>query len=101
MIFMYTNWNLCTIVGLAAGRILTDIGHWGLDFAMVAAFIGMIMPFLKNRPSYFAVLVSGAAALLFHGLPHKLGLILATVAGITAGIAVDALLSRKPDAGEK
>ena len=91
MIFMYTNWNLCTLVGLAAGRMLANIGRWGLDFAMVAAFIGMIIPYLKNRPTYFAVLVSGAASILFHGLPHKLGLILATI----AGIAADALASSK------
>jgi predicted branched-subunit amino acid permease len=95
---MYTNWNLCTVVGLAAGRMLTSIGRWGLDFAMVAAFIGMIIPYLKNRPTYFAVLVSGVAAVLLHGLPHKLGLILATVAGIAAGVAADTLASHKPDA---
>jgi predicted branched-subunit amino acid permease len=67
---------------------------------MVAAFIGMIIPYLKNRPTYFAVLVSAVAALLFHGLPHKLGLILATVAGISAGIAADTLASRKTEAGK-
>jgi 4-azaleucine resistance transporter AzlC len=100
MVFMYTNWNLCTVVGLAAGRMLMSIGRWGLDFAMVAAFIGMIIPYLKNRPTYFAVLVSAVAALLFHGLPHKLGLILATVAGISAGIAADTLASRKTEAGK-
>ncbi|MEJ2476841.1 MAG: AzlC family ABC transporter permease [Desulfobacterales bacterium] len=98
MVFMYINWNLCTVVGLAAGRMLSRIGHWGLDFAMVAAFIGMIIPYLKNRPTYFAVLVSGAAAVLLNGLPHKLGLILATVAGIAAGVTADTLASRKPDA---
>ncbi|MGW8186056.1 MAG: AzlC family ABC transporter permease [Desulfobacterales bacterium] len=100
MVFMYTNWNLCTIVGLAAGRVLTSIGRWGLDFAMVAAFIGMIIPYLKNRPTYFAVLVSGAASILFHGLPHKLGLIIATIAGIAAGIAADSLASSKTEAGK-
>ena len=99
MIFMYTNWNLCTVVGLIAGRMLTSIGRWGLDFAMVAAFIGMIIPYLKNRPAYFAVLVSGTAAVLLNELPHKLGLILATVAGITAGIAADTLASRETNAG--
>jgi predicted branched-subunit amino acid permease len=76
---------------------LSRIGHWGLDFAMVAAFIGMIIPYLKNRPTYFAVLVSGTAAVLLNGLPHKLGLILATVAGIAAGVTADRLAWRKPD----
>ncbi|MFO7688602.1 MAG: AzlC family ABC transporter permease [Desulfobacterales bacterium] len=100
MVFMYTNWNLCTFAGLSAGRILADIGHWGLDFAMVAAFIGMIIPYVKNRPTCFAVVVAGTTAVLFNGLPHKLGLILATAAGITAGVIADALPTRKRGAGK-
>ncbi len=101
MIFMYANWNLCTLVGLAAGRLLADIGRWGLDFAMVAAFIGMVIPFLVNRSTYVAVLVSGAAAVLFNGLPHKLGLMIAAVSGILAGILVDALASSRSGAGKE
>ncbi len=91
MIYMYTNWNVCTIIGLVAGRLLQDIAGWGLDFAMVAAFIGMVMPYLKDRPNYCAVLVAGASALMFHGLPHKLGLIAASLAGIGAGVITDTL----------
>lgn len=91
MVFMYTNWNLCTVVGLIAGRMLQDIGGWGLDFAMVAAFIGMVIPYLKDRPNYCAVLAAGAGALLFNGLPHKLGLIVASILGILAGVAAERL----------
>lgn len=94
MVFMYTNWNMCTVVGLIAGRMLQGIGGWGLDFAMVAAFIGMVIPYLKDRPNYCAVLAAGAGALLFNGLPHKLGLILASIAGIFAGVAAERLLRR-------
>ena len=91
MVFMYANWNLCTVVGLIAGRMLQDIGGWGLDFAMVAAFIGMVIPYLKDRPNVCAALAAGASALLFNGLPHKLGLIVASVAGITAGVVAERL----------
>ena len=89
MVFMYTNWNVCTVVGLIAGRMLQDIGGWGLDFAMVAAFIGMVIPYLKDRPNVCAALAAGASALLFNGLPHKLGLIVASVAGIAAGVVAE------------
>lgn len=94
MVFMYTNWNLCTLVGLLAGRMLQQVGGWGLDFAMVAAFIGMVIPYLKDKPSYITVLVAGAGALVFHGLPHKLGLIVASLAGITAGVIAEYLHER-------
>lgn len=96
MLFMYTNWNICTAVGLVAGRVLSDVGGWGLDFAMVAAFIGMVLPYLKDKPNYVAVLVSGASALLFYGLPHKLGLIIATLLGIAAGVAAESCTGPHP-----
>jgi 4-azaleucine resistance transporter AzlC len=92
MVFMYTNWNICTLVGFTAGRLLQDIGGWGLDFAMVAAFIGMVLPYLKNRPNVCTVIVAGLLALVFHGLPHQLGLIVASVSGIGTGMLVEHLL---------
>jgi len=91
MVFMYVNWNICTLAGLLAGRMLQDIDGWGLDFAMVAAFIGMVLPYLKDRPNYCVVLVAGIGALLFDDLPHKLGLIIATLLGIGAGVAAERL----------
>jgi len=95
MTFMYTNWNICTIVGLVAGRMLQGIGGWGLDFAMVAAFIGMVIPYLKDKPTYIAVLASAAGALAFQGMPHKLGLILATVIGMAGGVTAEMLQGRR------
>jgi len=99
MVFMYTNWNICTVIGLAAGRLLKGIEGWGLDFAMVAAFIGMVLPYVKNRPTVWAVSIAGASALVFNGLPHKLGLVIAALAGIAAGVIAE---GRQPNAtGDK
>jgi 4-azaleucine resistance transporter AzlC len=95
MVFMYVNWNLCTLLGIAAGRFLEGIGGWGLDFAMVAAFIGMVIPYLTDTPGYCVALVSGASALALNGLPHKLGLIAASILGIMAGVAAESLRARR------
>lgn len=89
MLFMYANWNLCTMIGLLAGRMLSDVGGWGLDFAMVAAFIGMVLPYVKDKPNLATVLVAGGSALAFYHLPHKLGLMAAAVLGIAAGVIVE------------
>ena len=94
MAFMYVNWNLCTVIGLVAGRMLQGIGGWGLDFAMVAAFIGMVIPYLTDKPSYCVVWVSGLSALACNGLPHKLGLIVASVLGMAAGVLAETLAAR-------
>lgn len=98
MTFMYTNWNICTIVGLVAGRMLQGIGGWGLDFAMVAAFIGMVIPYLKDNPTYIAVLAAAVSALAFQGMPHKLGLIMAAVIGMVAGVAAEMVYERRTHA---
>jgi 4-azaleucine resistance transporter AzlC len=91
-VFMYTNWNACTLVGLAAGRHLSGVAGWGLDFAMPATFIGMVIPFLKDRPGWISVLAAGAVSIPAAALPHKLGLVLAALVGIAAGLAVETSL---------
>lgn len=89
MAFMYINWNICTVIGAFAGTMLQGIGGWGLDFAMVATFIGMVIPFIQDRPTYAAVFAAAATALLCHGLPHQIGLMIAAAVGMAAGMAAE------------
>lgn len=91
-IFMYTNWQLCTYIGLRAGQSIPDPASWGLDFAMVVTFLGMLVPFVQGKPALVAVLVAGAVSLLAYPLPHRLGLMVAALAGILAGVLAEALL---------
>lgn len=88
---MYGNWVLCTLVGVVLGSSLPGLESWGLDFAMVATFIGIVVPSLRSRPMVVAALVAGAVALLAHALPYKLGLILAALAGVIAGLLAEQL----------
>lgn len=86
---MYSNWLLCTGLGLTVGQLIPNAAAWGLDFAMVATFIGMIIPYLATRPMVGAVLVTSVVALLANGLPHKLGLMVAAIAGVATGFILD------------
>lgn len=89
---MYFNWQLCTWLGLTVGQALPNAANWGLDFAMSATFIGMIIPYLKTRSMTATVVTAGLAALLAHGLPHQLGLIVAAMVGIAAGVTTEEVL---------
>ena len=89
-LFMYLNWQFCTFLGLMVGQRIPDAAAWGLDFAMPVTFIGMVIPYLKNRPMWATTVVAGVVALVAYPLPHKLGLILAALAGIAAGVIVEA-----------
>ncbi len=86
---MYFNWQLWTVVGVLLGQSVPVLATLGLDFAMVATFAAIVALQLRERPVLFAALVAGAVALLARGLPYKLGLMLAAIAGVTTGVLVE------------
>lgn len=91
-IAMYVNWQLCTFLGITLGQMIPDATGWGLDFAMSVTFIGIIVPYLKNKPMVISVIVAGFVAVATASLPNKLGLMLAALAGISAGVTNENLL---------
>lgn len=88
-IFMYTNWQFWTFVGLRAGQAIPNPEAWGLEFALPVTFIGMLVPMLRERPVIASALVGGGGALLFSGLPNQLGLIVATLLAVTVGVLME------------
>lgn len=91
---MYSIWFACTLIGVGLGQTLPSLGEWGLDFAMVATFIGIVVPLLRNQPMIVAALVASVVAVAAHGLPYKLGLLLAALLGVTAGLVAEHLGGR-------
>lgn len=81
------SWVLFTALGIALGQAVPQVAHWGLEFAMVATFTGIVVPMLVSRAQVLAALAAAITALLAAGLPYKLGLMLAVVAGVAAGMA--------------
>lgn len=88
-IAMYADWQLVTWIGIIAGQAIKDPGSWGLDFAMVVTFIGMLVPLVKDRPALASVLVAGVSAILAHSLTNQLGLLVAALLGILAGVLAE------------
>jgi predicted branched-subunit amino acid permease len=93
---MYSTWVLCTIAGMLLGHALPGMADWGLDFAMVATFVGIVVPLLRTRPMLAAALSAAVVSVVLHGLPYKLGLMLAALAGVAAGLGA-AALCRQPE----
>ncbi|MCY1185219.1 hypothetical protein D9M73_259810 [compost metagenome] len=61
---------------------------------MLATFIGIVVPLLRNFPQIAAALVAGAVALATHALPYKLGLMAAAFSGIAVGVVLE---RQRPD----
>lgn len=91
----YVSWNLATLVGIFFGANIEGIDTWGLDFAMSATFIGMVIPHLVNRPMIAGVLTSAILAVLTYPLPHKIGLVLSAITGMAVGYALEQWLHTK------
>lgn len=88
---MYVTWQLSTLLGIIAGQRLQSMADWGLEFAMVVSFIGIVVPMLISRPMLVCALVAGTTACVLRDLPNQLGLICATV----VGVAVACLMARR------
>lgn len=85
---LWTSWQISTAAGIFLGaRIPSD---WSLDFAIPLTFIALLVPDLKDRPSVVAALAAGITAALANGLPFKLGLLVAALVGIAAGMLASA-----------
>ncbi|MFC3107601.1 AzlC family ABC transporter permease [Undibacterium arcticum] len=85
---MYANWQLWTVIGLLFGAVFPQLQSLGLDFAMVATFIAIVVPQLASLPQLSAALAAGLCAYLWQGLPYKLGLLSAALVGIAVGLTL-------------
>ncbi len=86
-------WHIGSYVGLlAAGRIPAE---WGLDFAGMLALVALLVPMLGSRPALAGTVVAGACGLWFDPLPARIGLVLATLAGVTAALLAERLQRRR------
>ena len=84
---LYFSWQAAVILGVFAGARVP--ASWSLDFAVVLCFIALLIPAVRTRADLAASIVAGAVALVAAGLPFRLSLVVASVAGIAAGLAIE------------
>lgn len=81
---LWTCWQLSTAVGVFLGAQVPS--SWSLDFALALTFIALVVPALEDKAAASAALLAGAVSVFAFGLPYKLGLLLAALVGIGAGM---------------
>lgn len=90
---MWFVWVSGTAAGAFLGSSLPE--SWSLDFAVPLMFLALLIPNIKDHPSLLAALVGGSVALLAKPLPFNLGLIVAALLGVAAGLSAESLKIRK------
>lgn len=84
---LWTGWQITTAMGIFLGASVP--AAWPLDFALPLTFIALVVPLLRDRAGVAAAVVAGLVALLAVGLPFKLGLLVAALFGMVAGLMVE------------
>ena len=90
---LFVTWQAAVVAGVLAGAQVP--AAWSLDFAVSLSFIALLVPAVRSRADLAAATVAGAMALLAAGLPYRLALVVASIAGIAAGMAVELARERR------
>lgn len=90
---LWSSWQVSTAVGVFLGASVPQ--SWALDFTLPLTFIALVVPTLKDRPAVAAALAAGLVAILAVPLPLKSGIIVATLAGLIAGVSLETRMLRR------
>ena len=82
----YLGWNIATLLGIVAGQSIDNLGELGLDFAIAATFIAIVVPTVKKPSILVCVLVSLTLAVVCAVFAIQAGLSIAAISGMAAGM---------------
>lgn len=88
---MYASWNTVTLAGMLFGSAFPQLQALGLEYAIVATFVAIIVPQLGRLPHLAAAIAAGTLAYLWQGMPYKLGLLASVAVGVLVGLALTRL----------
>jgi predicted branched-subunit amino acid permease len=80
-------WQAAVLAGILIGAGVP--ASWRLEFAAPLAFIAMTAPLLRERAMIAAALAAAITVVAASGLPLRLNVIVAALAGIAAGLLVE------------
>lgn len=84
-ITFYVIWNISTFAGIVVGQHIPNLEHLGLEFAIAATFIAIVIPLIKNRSTMVSVVTSGLSAIILSIFMEEYALIMATFIGMFCG----------------
>lgn len=84
------SWVIGTLLGIVASGLIGDVKPLGLDYALAAMFIGLLVGQCENKIRVCTALISGSLATIFYLLGlEQFHIILATVLAATIGLGLE------------
>ncbi len=90
----YLCWNLATLIGIVAGSYIPALNELGLEFAVAATFIALVIPNIKNSPTLVAVLVALVLSVALNLIQFEGALMIASIGGMLAGYLAETITRR-------
>jgi predicted branched-subunit amino acid permease len=88
----WLTWQCSSLLGIFLGAMVPTA--WSLDYAAILALLGITIPLANSRPMLVAIIASGCTAWVAQPLPLRLGLLVAVVVGICAGMWAEHRLNK-------
>ena len=86
---VYFFWNALTLLGAVLGKTIGDPGHWGLDAAAAAAFVGLVWPRLVDLASRSVAAIALVVAIISSPfVPAGVPVLLSGLVGVLFGLAM-------------
>lgn len=91
----YLIWNLATLVGIVAGSYIPSLNSIGLDFAVAATFIAIVIPNIKSVPILASVITALMLSVALTVFSINGSLMYASIGAMLAGYFTELALARK------
>ncbi len=85
----YLAWNAATLVGIVAGSYIPALNELGLEFAVAATFIALVVPHVLSLPVLGAVLVALGLSISLNYFHVEGALMIASLGGMVAGYGIE------------
>ena len=91
----YLIWNLATLVGIVAGSYIPSLNSIGLEFAVAATFIAIVIPNVKSIPILISVITALILSVSLTIFNVNGSLMYASVGAMLAGYVSELALTKK------
>ncbi|WP_046221101.1 AzlC family ABC transporter permease [Photobacterium halotolerans] len=94
-LWFYISWNIATLAGIFAGKFIPNLDSLGLDFAIAATFIAIVMPGIQRWPVLIAVVIAMVMSVFMAALEIEGGLMIASLAAMVGGYISERSIGNK------
>ncbi len=91
----YLFWNLATLTGIIAGSMIPELNELGLEFAVAATFIAIVVPTIKNAAVLTSVVCALISSVALSYYKVEGSLMIASILAMLTGYLMEQLMEKR------